>query len=283
MRWRIIAAALALLVAGCSTLRLAYSQADTLLYWRLDDYADFTPAQAPAARDAIARWLDWHRRTQLPDYAALLDRAAIEVLQDTTPARACAWFGTLRERLDRAVDQALPAVAALAAEFEPRQLDHIAAKQAEVAAKTRRDYAQPDAAERLEASVERGIERAEQLYGRLGSTQREQIARGIAASPFDAPRWLAERERRQRDLLQVLRRVRAAPPPADAAGLLREHWRGVLQPTDAAYRRYLQQLEPYNCELAARVHNATTPAQRLTAQRKLQGWHADVLQLIAPQ
>lgn len=281
-RWRIIAAALlALAFAGCSALRLAYNQADTLIYWWLDDYVDFTSAQAPAARDAIAQWLDWHRRTQLPDYSAQLDRVAAELQQDITPAQACRWFEQVRERVDLAAQQALPGFAALAVGFDARQLDSIAAQQAEVAAKDREDFTQGDATERLAASVQRTVKRFEQLYGRLDAPQREVLAQGVAASPFDPERWLTERERRQRELMAVLRRV-AGQPPAEAAALLRTHWQETQRSPDPAYRRYAERLEPYNCEFVARLHNATAPAQRKVAQGRLQGWQADLRRLVQP-
>ena len=74
---RIIAALLcaAWLLAGCSTLRLAYSQADHLTYWWLDGHVDFDGEQTRLTRDGIAQWFAWHRASQLPDYAALLERA----------------------------------------------------------------------------------------------------------------------------------------------------------------------------------------------------------------
>lgn len=282
-RWRIIAAGLLLLVAGCSTLRLAYNQADSLTYWWLDGYVDFTPAQAPRARDAIAAWFDWNRRSQLADYAALLDTAAEEVLQDTTPARVCEWLHEVRVRLDRAVVQTLPAAAALAADFEPAQLDRLEKRQAERAGEWRDEYLQPEPAERRAASVKRLRERAEQLYGRLDGPQRERIAQGVAASPFDAQRWLAERERGQSDLARTLRLISTGDQPVErSTEQLREVWQRIKRSPDDGYQRYQDELIPYNCALSAELHNTTSAQQRLAAQRQLKTWRSDLLQLASP-
>ncbi len=283
-RWRIIAAALLVLgLAGCSVLRLAYSQADELGFWWLDGYVDFDDSQSPRVRDAIGRWFAWHRRTQLPDYAALLDRAATEVLQDTTAATTCRWFAELRQRADAAVEHALPEAAVIAAGFSTEQLLHIERQQAKNRAEFRADFLQPDPAERLARSVERATERAEQLYGRLGERQRQRIAQGVEASPFDAERWLAERQRRHRDLLTELRRLQGADANGGAptAGL-RAYWQRVQRSPDEAYRRYQDRLEAYNCELSAQLHNLTSPAQRQEAQRRLRGWQSDLRRLAAP-
>lgn len=270
-------------VAGCSVLRLAYTQADQLSYWWLDSYVDFDGTQTPRVRDAIDRWFDWHRHTQLPDYAGLLGRASNEVLQDTTAATTCRWFGELRRRADAAVEQALPEAAAIAASFSTEQLLHIERQQAKNSAEFRQDFVQADPAERLARSVERATERAEQIYGRLGDRQRQRIAEGVRASPFDAERWLAERQRRHRDLLVELRRLQGADAH-DAASIagLRGYWQRVQRSPDEGYRRYQERLEAYNCELSAQLHNLTTPAQRQDAQRRLRGWESDLRRLAAP-
>lgn len=282
-RWRIIAAGLLVVatgLTGCSALRIVYSQAGELGYWWLDGYVDFDSEQAPRVREAIGRWFAWHRRSELPDYAALLGRAATEVLNDTTPAATCRWFDELRQRADTAVEHALPEAVAIAAGFSNEQLRHLERRQAKNQAEFRDDFVQPDRAERLQRSIERATERAEQLYGRLGERQRERIAQGVEASPFDPERWGAERARRQRDLLRTLQQLQGpAQPPAAATALLRGYWQRVKRSPDESYRRYQEQLEAYNCTLSAQVHNLTTPEQRLEAQRKLRGWESDLRRL----
>jgi hypothetical protein len=51
---------------------------------------------------------------------------------------------------------------------------------------------------------------------------------------------------------------------------------------DAAYRDYQRRLTDYNCAFAARIHNATTPAQRQKAKATLKGWEDDLRSIIAP-
>ena len=281
--WRIIAACLLLALAGCSALRLAYTQAGEFAYWWLDGYVDFDGDQTLRTREAITRWFAWHRRAELPDYVSLLDRAAAEAGQDATPAQACRWFEEVRLRIDRAVDHALPDAAAIAASFSREQLNRLERKQAKNNAEFRDDFLQPDPAERREEAADRVVERAEQLYGRLDRSQRERIAQAMNASPFEPERWLAERQRRQRHLLLTLRQVQAgvlSRPSATEA--LRNHWQEVKRSPDEAYRRYQQRLETANCELLSKIHNDTTPEQRQEAQRKLRGWAADLRRLATP-
>ena len=88
-RLRIIVALLLLapaLLTGCSALRFGYNQAPELAFWWLDGYADFDEAQSRQARERIAQWFSWHRRSQLPDVAALLARTGIESHVTEVPA-----------------------------------------------------------------------------------------------------------------------------------------------------------------------------------------------------
>ena len=48
---------------------------------------------------------------------------------------------------------------------------------------------------------------------------------------------------------------------------------------DAA--QYQQRLNEYNCAIAAKFHNSTTPAQRQAARTKLKGWEDDLRALAA--
>ncbi len=277
--------AAAALLAGCSTLRLAYSNAPTLAWWWLDGYADFPRDQAPAARAAIDRWFQWHRSTQLADYAGLLAQAQREVGQDASAAQMCRWWGELRQRYDVAVDAALPAAADLVPALGTAQLRHIEQRLAKGQATLRDDFLQPDPEKRRREALKRAVERAERLYGRISDAQRALVEAELAASPFDPEAWLAERERRQRDLLQTLRRLQADPAlRADRAArlvALRALAQRQSRPTDAAYAAYQQRLADFNCAYAARLHNATTPAQRQHARELLKGWEDDLRAILA--
>ena len=274
MRAAIIAALLVLL-GGCSALRLSYNAAPDFAYWWLDGYADFDEAQTPRVREGIAAWFAWHRRDQLPAYAALLQRAQAEVLADTTAEKTCRWWELGRERIRAGFDQALPALADLTVTLKPAQFAHIEAR----FAKNNREFAdenlQPDADDRRKAALKRGIERAETLYGRIDDAQRERVARNVAASPFDPEFALAERKARQADILATLRRLPGAPRD-DAIAALRALAARIENPPREETRRRSAQLTAYSCAAAAEFHATTTPAQRQAAAAKLKGWESDL-------
>ena len=287
---RIIGLALVLLALGaCSLVRLTYDQAPNLAYWWLDGYVDINGEQTPKVRDAMERWFAWHRRTQLPQYAALLARAQRDVTEPTTAAALCTWTGEAERQLDAALEGAVPAAAELMLTLTPEQLQHIERRFAKGTEETRADFLQGDPAERKAAALKRTVARFENLYGRLGETQRERLAGLLARSSFDAERWLAERYLRQRELLQTLAavsstgrsggdRAAAVQQAQAAARLLIER---TTRSPRANYRAYQQRLVQDNCALVATMHNAMSAAQRQAARAKLKGWEDDLRSLVA--
>jgi hypothetical protein len=284
-RWRwIIGAALALLLAGCSVMRLAYSQAPTLAYWWIDGYVDLDEAQSVKLRDGLDRWFEWHRRAELPRYATLLARAQREVMEPSlSPDQLCAWRDEAARRLDAALEEATPMAAALMLTLTPEQIRHMERKLAKDGVELKHEFAQPDRSARAKASFRRTLERYENLYGKLDEAQRAKLAELLAASPFDADRWLAERERRNRDLIAMLTSVSAAGRDVDAAranaqaqAAVRALAESQLRSPRPDYRAYQQRLTQENCALASAMHNLTTPVQRQHARDKLKGWEDDV-------
>lgn len=270
------------LLSACSALRLGYSQAPELAYWWFDGYADFNRAQSPKVREALNDWFKWNRSTQLPDYAALLAKAEVQLASNVTPAQACQWFDDVNSRLDVALERALPSLADIVLTATPAQLQHLEKRFAKNNQELLSDYAQPNADDRLKAAVKRSVERAESLYGKLDGAQRERVTAAVINSPFDVELWADERKARQQDLLQTVRRLvgeKASGEQAQSAvRVLVERTR--RSPRDA-YLGYQQRLTQYNCAVASQTHNFTTPAQRKFAAQKLKGWEGDLRALMA--
>ncbi len=272
----LVAASALALLGGCSMVRLGYSQAPELAYWWLDGYFDFSNAQEPKVREAIASWFAWHRQTQLPDYANLLDRARAELPRDTTPAQTCRWGEEIRVRGNTASEQALPALADLAASLSSEQLRHVSKRMDKSMKEFESDYLQPAPADRAKAALKRAEDRIEMIYGSLEEPQRQVLANALATSPFDAVAWGAERVARQQETLATLRDIAEHRLDRERAlGALRRLSEHAQESPSPAYRAYQQRLITFNCALAAQVHNTMSGEQRQAAARRLQGWAED--------
>lgn len=74
-KWPFVFLALVLLPA-CSTMRLAYENADLFPRWQANNYFDFQGAQSEELDRRLAAFLAWHRAKALPQYARLSEQAA---------------------------------------------------------------------------------------------------------------------------------------------------------------------------------------------------------------
>ena len=278
-RWPLVAAlcAIVVLAAGCSALRVGYNQANWLAYRWFDGYVNFDASQDKGVREALGEWFLWHRRTELADYGDLLLQIEAEVQADTNAERTCGWWSRIRTRVDRAAERAIPTIANLATTLKPAQIDNIARRYAKSNTEYRDDFMQSDRAVRMVDAAKRTASRAEWLYGDLDTFQRERIERWVADSPFDPELAFKEREVRQQEALQTLRRLTGGGIDRSKAEAEIRAWIARMgQSPREPYRQYSARVLQYSCRLAADIHNSTSAAQRRTASGKLKGWAADL-------
>ena len=69
--------------------------------------------------------------------------------------------------------------------------------------------------------------------------------------------------------------------PSEARRLLRGYLDRVLESPDAGYRAYQEALIQESCRSFAATHNATSPAQREAAVRRLRAYQRDLRELAA--
>ena len=261
-------------------MRLAYNQADMAIFWWADGYLDFNGAQSPRVREAIAGWMQWQRREQLPVLARHLQDLQRQVMESTDAAAICRWQGLGQRAMTDALEVALPALADVARTLTPEQLQHLERRYAKGDEEFRARFTKGDVSERRARSFKTTVERAEMIYGRLNDAQRQQLRQAMSASPFDAELWFTERVARHRNLMLALQGSVAVPQPAGDRARVVELLRGVAEQVERsprpAYRAYRERLAEYSCSLYAKLHNATTPAQREHARARFKGWEEDL-------
>lgn len=279
------AAALLLAVAACSSLRLGYNNADTLALYTLDRYFDLDEAQEQLARERVRALLDWHRRTQLADYAQFIEaaRRRIEV-SGTTPLTAddvLALQAQMTERLLAVGSQAAPDLALLARSLTDAQMARFAGRLAAENDKLRKERAR--AARRTAAAdavdperLKRALERARDWLGPLTPAQEALVRATVAQRPDGEQQWLQERERRQRALVAVLERIRSgALDPAAGAVLLNDWFAELAQPAAPEQRAAVQAARRANAQLIAQLLNSATAEQKAALAKRLRGYAED--------
>src|SRR3569833_2379432 len=108
------ALALALLLGACSTIRFTYNHGDTLLYWWLNAYLDIDADQKGFVKRDIDELFQWHRKTQLRDYAAILRTAQKQLAGNPTQQDLLADYRTIRDETRELFMKSLPELTDLA-------------------------------------------------------------------------------------------------------------------------------------------------------------------------
>jgi hypothetical protein len=281
-----LAALFVLALAACSSIRLGYNNADTLLLYSLDRYFDLDDTQEKLAQERVRALLAWHRRTQLADYAQLLDDAQRRL--DASPAApltgadVLALQGQMGTRLLTIGQQAAPDLALLARSLSDAQLQYFSDRLAADNAKLRKEREQ--AARRGDFSAEaqnaerikRSLERARDWLGPLTREQEDLVRSAAQRRPDGEQRWLEERERRQRALVAVLQRIRVEQLAPDAgAALLTAYFNEIAEPVAAERRASVQSTREANAQLIAQLLNSATPEQKGALIKRLRGYAED--------
>lgn len=275
--------AAACLAAGCSSVRLAYNNVPSFGTWWLNGYLDFDGSQSARLREDLASLQQWHRSSQLPETAALMQRAQALAAQEHIGAgQVCALVEDAQRQLDEISSHSEPGAAQLVRSLTPAQLQHLQEKYA----KSNRDFKEewldvsPD--KLREKRYDKALDRAEHVYGRLTPAQRALVRQQVDASSFDPQRLNAERLRRQQDTLQTLRGLageQATPEQAERA--LRGLFARYRQSPREDFRAYAQRQIEEGCQGVALLHDSTTPAQREQAVKRLQAYERDFRALAA--
>lgn len=271
--------ALVLLLQACSTLTLGYNRAATLGYWWLDGQLDLNDTQSQQLRADLDTLHRWHRREALPQYAELLQRWEQLTAQDITPAQACEQFEAARTLLVPIATRSAQPLAQLGQSLSREQLDHLRRQQAKDNQRFKQDFV--DAPQNgLDKRVSRLIDRLEMFYGRLDASQRRLVRDHLARGSFDGAVALAERERRQNDVLQTVTALQAAP--AQGAALVQAVVQRSLDSPSSTYRNASRQWQREGCALIAALHNSSSPAQRANVAARLRD-HMGDFTLLAQQ
>ncbi len=281
----LLAAFALVLMQGCSAIKLAYNNAPEFGYWWLDGYVDFQSDQSFRAREELNKLLAWHRAEELPKIAELLRKIQPLAVADVTASQVCALFEESRGRYEAVTRQAEPAAVWLVMGLQPGQLTRIESKFSKINDQWRKDWLQLTPAERFEKRLKSNTERAEEFYGKLEDRQVAALRGALEASQFDAAMNMTERQRRQQDLLQTLRRASGAvagsakPAASEVLAQLRAYRERVTRSPNTAYQAYSDKLTQESCASFAALHNSTSADQRKRAVGRIAAYERDAREL----
>lgn len=262
-----------LLIAGCSALRLSYSQADTLLAWRANEYFDLNPLQRDDLNARLERLHAWHRYEQLPDYAVFTSTAIAKARQGLKHDDVVWFIEGLKGRYRVIVNRGSTDAAEMLATLAPEQVDALQNKWRKVNRKFAREHELDGSVEkRKRARLKKTLDQIQDWTGGLTYEQEQKIAALLDAIPLIEHLRHADRIRRQQEFLQLLK-LRANPQefrPKLQAWLV--DWESGRAP---AYQQLSVELYAKRIEFYLAVDKLLTPSQRQIALHRLQNYVDD--------
>jgi FtsZ-binding cell division protein ZapB len=280
--WIVALAVLGL--SACTMTRFGYEVLPWLSMWRIERYIPLNDTQ----RKVVSRHLDelhqWHRNTQLPQYAAKLDQAGVQVATNLDPDQVSRWRSDLLVFWQPLADRLAPGLAELALLMEPAQIDRLARRLDREAEELRTKYASGDPVARIESRAQRWTERMQTLLGKLEPAQRAGIRSLAERFPSDEASWVEERQARGRDFVALLRRIeRERPPPALAEQWSRDYLTGLFESRDPDRRARITANNANGDRLTAMMLNTASPSQRAHMIGVLRGYQNDFARLTGQQ
>jgi hypothetical protein len=267
----------ACLLAGCSALRLGYSNGESVAYWWLNGYVDFEADQRPWVTKHIANLFAWHRNTQLDEYAELLTHTQQQLQHNVTQADVLNQYEALTKSAQVLVDQALPELTDLALALQPQQIAHLEKKFASNNDGYRKEYLRGDLEQRQLARYKKVMKQAEYWFGDFSREQQAQIRAASDARPLNNELRLALRLRRQQELIALLKKVQNEKLGREATmALLKDYVAGVFgQFGDKQHKAFYDASKDGSARMVTTIINIATPAQKAHAVKKLQRWIED--------
>ena len=280
---RLFLIALMTVLAACSSLRLAYNNGDTLLYWWLDGYVDLTSDQKGFVQKEIDKLFSWHRKTQLNDYIHILQTSQKQLAGNPTAAELQTTYDDVKNRTQKLLLKAAPELAELAVSLEPDQIDTLEKKFASNVDDFRKKNMKGDKEAQQKFRYKKSMEQFELWFGKFSSEQEAQIRKASDARPLDNEIWLNERKRRQNAILTLVRKVQKEKLSKEATiplinNLVKESFSRL---DNSENKQFFEASEQGSLQLILTVIKIATPEQKEHAQKRMQGWISDFRSLAA--
>ncbi|MYN01177.1 hypothetical protein GTP41_03595 [Pseudoduganella sp. DS3] len=278
-----IVLAFAILLAACSSLRLVYNNADTLLYWWLDAYVDFDSTQKAEVKQDIGDFFRWHRKTQLHDYVQLLQRGQRQLNGEITQAELLAEYVDIRDRTEALLLRSAPEIAEMALSLKPEQLESMEKKFSKNNADFRKKVMKGDRDDQNKVRYKKSMEQFELWFGDFSNDQEAIIRKASDARPLNNELWLDERMRRQQKVLALARRIMVEQPAKPVATQwVEEMIRSSFDHFSISERKaFFENYTQSTVELVHTVLRIATPEQKAHAQKRMASWIRDLNTLAA--
>ena len=257
-----------LALAGCSSLTLAYQQFPLLAGLWAGSYMDLDSDQRALLKTQLQAWQAWHRREELPQWAALLRQAQGALDDGVTADELLALERGARNSAERILQRAAPLAAPLLASLKPEQWQHLQKEMDEKTAEWRDKNTGKGGPEERGKRYANNLER---WLGDLDRPARNQLRADARGWRFDLAAMAQGRATRNTRLAEALRAWSRQDLTGGTALLVLN-----MQPlpTEMAYREQIM-------ASVLKLLNGLSPRQQDEVRLHWNNWQGDLRSLQA--
>ncbi|MDO9025963.1 DUF6279 family lipoprotein [Zwartia sp.] len=272
-----VAASLAIMLAACSSVQLAYNYAPGLIAYRMNGYLNLDETQQALLDQELAAFTAWHEETALPQYTKMLNQWATRAASDQ-PFQAEEILSiqeTVEQQLQALGVRASQQLGPLLVTLGPQQIKQLQSKFDASNKEYFADYLKnADSPSNVKKRHARVIKRFEDWLGPLTAAQQKTLTDVSDARAPIISAWDAERRLRQRALVSLLSAQRDVDP-AKAQVALQNYLASLNQYRESSLNTQRDKLRLEWAQATASVLNSASPAQKNFLQKKLRGYAQD--------
>jgi hypothetical protein len=251
---------------------MAYDNADTALRFMASSYLELDPTQAEDMRQRIIQFHEWHRKSELPAYAALMRSASERAARGIT-ADDVAWgLANVRARYRKFAVKAAEDAAPVLVTLGPDQIAALESKFADNNEKFEREFLSADDAKRRRAQTERMLERFRDFAGDLRVEQEARIELFVLAHEKHVALRFADRRQWQRDIVAAIKAHRA---PSELGASLADIFNKPERRRPEVFIREDRVWEDDLGQLIVELDRSLSPKQRAHVVRRLSDYASD--------
>jgi hypothetical protein len=280
---KLVIVGMAALLLACGAARIGYNNGETVSYWWLNSYVDFEDDQKPWVKHHLDDLFAWHRKTQLQEYVRLISRMQRRDLATVSKADLLNDYNEGKKSVMTITDRATPELADLALSLKPDQIANIEKKLAKGNDKFRKDYLTGSLQDRQDFRYKKMMKQAEYWFGDFSRAQETRLRALSDARPLNNELMMADRVRRQQELIALLKKMHNEKPNKETAvAMIRKYIASTIDHFgDKTQQAFFDASNDANANLVAEMMHMATPEQKRHFINALQDWVTDFNRLMA--
>ena len=273
---------LSFLVSSCSSIQIAYNQADFLLKWWLDDYIDFTDDQEKFYAQAIPTLLKKHRQEELPKALEKLRQLKAKLDSPLSEEEGTLIVHELKTLSKESIYLAQDDLAKLALTLQAKQLQHLQNTFNKSNIKFQNDYLKGSPDDRLNNRLEKIIERTEAFTGNLSKSQKSQLRDIAKEYLLDMQIVYQTRIFKQQLMINTLKKISSEQPPLpQVKTLLNQLFTEIELGSTPDQKEFEKKRDLHSGIILSKTTELLDQSQRKKSQEKIKAWENDLQILIS--